>query len=89
VEAPVSKAQVSRIEAVGDVLQKVIRVNGETYRIRLEPDLDEGGYVVHCETPPGCTSQGDTVEEALAMIADAISLTVATYREKGWPVAPE
>jgi antitoxin HicB len=79
----------SLIQAVGDVLHKVIKVDGETYRIRLEPDLDMGGYVVICESPPGCASQGDTVEEALEMIADAISLLVESCRERGWPLDPE
>ena len=78
-----------KIEAVADVICKVIKVGGETYRVRLEPDLEEGGYTVYCETPPGCTSQGDTIPEALDMIADAISLVVATYREKGWPLASQ
>jgi predicted RNase H-like HicB family nuclease len=79
----------SLIQAVGDVLHKVIKVDGETYRIRLEPDLDMGGYVVICESPPGCASQGDTVEEALEMIADEISLLVESCRERGWPLDPE
>jgi len=76
----------SLIQASGDVLHKVIKVDGETYRVRLEPDLDVGGYVVICATPPGCASQGETIEEALEMIADAISLVVATYKEMGWPI---
>jgi antitoxin HicB len=80
---------VGKIEAVADVIYKVIKVDGETYRVRLEPDLEEGGYIVYCETPPGCTSQGETIPEALDMIADAISLVVATYKEKGWPIASQ
>jgi len=78
---------VSKLEAVADVLHKVIKVDGESYRVRVEPDLDAGGYVAYSETPPTCASQGETVEEALEMIADAISLVVATHREKGWPLA--
>ena len=31
----------------------------------LEPEED-GGYSVHCPSLPGCSSQGDTVEEELA-----------------------
>lgn len=78
-----------KIEALADVTHKIIRVDGETYRVRLEPDLEEGGCIAYCETPPGCTSQGETIPEALDMIADAISLVVATYREKGWPIASQ
>lgn len=68
----------SKIEASADIIHKVVKIEGETYRVRLEPDLDVGGYVVHSETPPQCSSQGETVEEALEMIADAISLVIAT-----------
>ena len=41
----------------------------------LEPDPD-GGYVAIIPAFPGCYSQGDTVEEALANARDAISLTI-------------
>jgi predicted RNase H-like HicB family nuclease len=42
----------------------------------LEPDED-GGYHVYCPSLPGCHSQGDTVEEALANIKE----TIEQYRE--------
>lgn len=37
----------------------------------LEPEED-GGYSVHCPALPGCSSQGDTLEEALDNIREAI-----------------
>jgi predicted RNase H-like HicB family nuclease len=80
---------VSKIEASADIIHKVVKVEGRTYRARIEPDLDVGGYVVHSETPPLCSSQGESVEEALEMIADAISLIVAVHEENGWPLAAE
>ena len=39
----------------------------------LTPDED-GGFVVECPVIPGCISQGDTREEALANIREAIEL---------------
>ncbi len=33
---------------------------------------DDFGYVVHCPAIPGCHSQGNTVEEAIENIKDAI-----------------
>lgn len=41
--------------------------------IILEPS-DEGGYTVEVPTMPGCISEGDTLREALANIAEAIEL---------------
>jgi len=49
-----------------------VAVNGKDYAVELQPDLEDGGYVVECPGLPGCMSQGDTVEEALGMIRDAI-----------------
>jgi len=42
--------------------------------IVLEPS-DEGGYTVYVPSLPGCISEGDTVEEALANIREAIEPT--------------
>jgi len=50
---------------------KVI-VKGKEYPVILYPDTEDGGYWIECPTLPGCASQGDTIEEALEMIKDAI-----------------
>ncbi len=39
----------------------------------LEPS-EEGGYTVHVPSLPGCISEGETSEEALANIREAIEL---------------
>ncbi|UUX92213.1 type II toxin-antitoxin system HicB family antitoxin [Methanoplanus endosymbiosus] len=39
----------------------------------LEPG-DEGGYTVYVPSLPGCISEGDTREEALKNIREAIAL---------------
>ncbi|MBV9924872.1 MAG: type II toxin-antitoxin system HicB family antitoxin [Acidobacteria bacterium] len=41
------------------------------YKVRLQKS--EEGYSVSCPGLPGCWSQGETEEEALANIRDAIS----------------
>jgi predicted RNase H-like HicB family nuclease len=41
------------------------------YRIVVEKGEDFG-YVVHCPAIPGCHSQGNTIEEAIANIKEAI-----------------
>jgi predicted RNase H-like HicB family nuclease len=54
--------------------QKRIKV-GELMKLKvvLEPS-DEGGYTVYVPSLPGCISEGDTREEALANIREAIEL---------------
>jgi predicted RNase H-like HicB family nuclease len=49
------------------------------YRVRLEKT--EEGYAVWCPGLPGCWSQGDTEEEALENIKDAIETYLATVEE--------
>ncbi|MBX3055362.1 MAG: type II toxin-antitoxin system HicB family antitoxin [Anaerolineae bacterium] len=42
-------------------------------QIVLEPS-DEGGYTVYVPSLPGCISEGDTVDEAMENIREAIDL---------------
>lgn len=42
-------------------------------KVVFEPS-DEGGYTVYVPSLPGCLSEGDTQEEALNNIKEAISL---------------
>ena len=56
------------------------------YRVILEPDMEVGGYVVSCPALPGCHSQGETREEALANIRDAIEGVIASLRARHLPV---
>lgn len=44
------------------------------FKVILEPDEEAGGYVVSCPALPGCYTQGDTVDEALENIKEAILL---------------
>ena len=42
-------------------------------RVVLEPS-DEGGFTVYVPALPGCISEGDSAQEALANIQEAIEL---------------
>lgn len=59
------------------------------YTIILDPDPDEGGYTVTVPALPGCVTQGETIEEAIAMAKDAIRLYIETLVENGEPVPEE
>ncbi|HVC32452.1 MAG TPA: type II toxin-antitoxin system HicB family antitoxin [Chloroflexota bacterium] len=54
--------------------------------IILHPDLDVGGYAVTEPALPGVVTEGDTLEEAIAMAKDAIACHVAALRATGRPV---
>ena len=49
-----------------------VNVSKRKIKVILHPDLEDGGYWIECPELPGCSSQGDSVEEALDMIRDAI-----------------
>jgi predicted RNase H-like HicB family nuclease len=54
-------------------------------QVILIPD-ETGGYVVEVPSLPGCRSEGDTKEEALTNIQDAIQLYIEDLIEHGEPV---
>jgi antitoxin HicB len=51
------------------------------YPVTLTPDKREGGYVVTFRDLPEAITQGDTVEEALAMAEEALELALEFYFE--------
>ncbi len=55
------------------------------YTVVLEQE-DDGGFVVGVPALPGCFSQGDSREEALTNIREAIELYIEDCRDAGDPV---
>jgi predicted RNase H-like HicB family nuclease len=56
------------------------------YSVVLEQE-DDGGYVVSVPALPGCITQGDTREVALANVREAIEVHVEDCRDAGDPRA--
>lgn len=54
-------------------------------QVYLLPE-EAGGFSVFAADLPGCASQGDTEEEALANIRESLESLLASYREQGRPV---
>ncbi len=54
------------------------------YPVVLHQD-DVGGYVVECPIIPGCISEGETVDEALSNIQEAIEGLLEVRRQQGLP----
>ena len=63
-------------------------MTGMKYIITLERDED-GAWIVECPSIPGCVSQGNTKEEALENIEDAIRGCLEVRSELGWPLTIE
>lgn len=58
------------------------------FRVILEPN-ELGGYTVTVPLLPGCISEGDTREEALANIKEAIELYMESLQADGEPIPAE
>ena len=50
---------------------------------------EDGFWVVECPSLPGCVSQGETREEAIANIREAIEGYVLALQDDGLPVPEE
>jgi antitoxin HicB len=53
-----------------------------TYKIHLHKE-EQGGYMVTVPVLPGCITQGDTIDDAIAMAKDAIELYIEELKERG------
>lgn len=59
-------------------------------RFNVTIDRDEDGvWVSECPSIPGCVSQGQTREEALDIIREAIQLCLEVRAERGLPLTVE
>ncbi|MCI0492863.1 MAG: type II toxin-antitoxin system HicB family antitoxin [Planctomycetes bacterium] len=55
-------------------------------QVILFPDHEDGGWVVEVPSLPGCISQGDTREVAIANIRDAIETWIDGAQQVGMEV---
>ena len=55
------------------------------YAVILEPS-DEGGSTAYMPSLPGCISEGDTCQEALDNIPEAIALYLEPVEDEGTPI---
>ena len=58
------------------------------FNITIERDED-GVWVVECPSIPGCVSQGESKDEAIENIKDAIKICLEVRAEKGLPLTVE
>lgn len=63
--------------------QKVLK-----YTVIFEP-AEEGGYIVSVPALPGCITEGDTFEEAVEMVKDAMKGYLAVLKKEGLEIPKE
>lgn len=56
------------------------------FTVILTPDLEDGGYTVECPTIPGCISEGDTIEDALSNVKEAIEGCLESLASRQQPL---
>jgi predicted RNase H-like HicB family nuclease len=54
-----------------------------------EADPDETGFWVECLNLPGCISEGETIDETLANMKEAIQGYIESLNRRGLPVPEE
>jgi predicted RNase H-like HicB family nuclease len=74
---------------------RAIAVTGQTptehtYTVRIHPaDADEGGFWAEVPALPGCNSQGETYEETIEHVQDAIEGYLRMLVKLGQPIPRE
>ena len=81
-----SKSVTSRVRAIPDT--GAVKAYAYTVRIHAA-DPDETGFWVDVPALPGCVTQGETYEEALANAQEAIQLYLEGLVEEGLAIPEE
>jgi predicted RNase H-like HicB family nuclease len=58
-----------------------VKVEGRQFTVILTPDLEDGGFTVQCREEPAAISHGETEQEALDNILDALELCLEHEKE--------
>jgi predicted RNase H-like HicB family nuclease len=65
-----------------------LTTNFMVFNVTIDRDED-GVWIVECPSIPGCVSQGETKDEALKNIEEAIRICLEVRAEKGYPLTIE
>jgi predicted RNase H-like HicB family nuclease len=61
--------------------EEKVMVEGREFTVVLTPDLEDGGFTVQCKEEPAAISEGETEQDALDNIIDALELCLEHERE--------
>src|SRR5690606_22516117 len=57
--------------------------SGGVYRCKVAVCQEDKGFSVHAGSLPGVVSEGETIDEAIGAIVDALEVTLAEYLSEG------
>ncbi len=66
----------------------IFSMGTHTYVATIE-SAEEGGYIAYFPSLPGCITEGDSLEEVIAMAKDALAGYLETRKDLGWPIPKE
>ena len=69
---PLHDFVLAHLDRTVKVTRTKVEVSGKAYNVTIEPDVVDGGFVAECPALRGCVTDGETPEEALRNIRDAI-----------------
>lgn len=58
------------------------------YKVIVEPQK-EGGFTAYVPSLPGCVSEGETYEDAIINIKEALELYIETLKERKRRILPD
>ncbi|MBI5074780.1 MAG: type II toxin-antitoxin system HicB family antitoxin [Nitrospirae bacterium] len=58
------------------------------YKAVIEPQ-DEGGFTAYVPSLPGCVTEGETYEETMSNMKEALELYLETLKERRRKVKPD
>lgn len=59
------------------------------YTVLIHPDHEAGGFYATVPAVPGVVDQGETVEEALGNVREALAFTLECMKEDGEEIPPD
>jgi antitoxin HicB len=59
------------------------------FKVIVKPDTEDGGYNVSCPALPGCHSQGESIEEAITNIQEAIQGCIEVLNKRARAGSPD
>lgn len=71
-----------------DTLSGILFMNKHHFTVVLERDM-EGGFHAFCPALKGCHSEGDTVDEAVSNVREAIEVYLESLAARGEPIPVE